>query len=72
MNPGADTAAGVLKCRPELTYHKRIGNKVEGKHQNPAENNLDAIKIHEAVQYITKAPYGRERHKGQGIPSHFF
>ena len=69
MDPGADAAAGVLESRAQLAYHQCIGNKVQCKHEYPAENNLYSVKVYEAVQYVSEAPYGGERHECQGIPA---
>ena len=70
-DPGAHTAAGMLKCRSQLSYHQRVGDKVQHEHQNPAENNLDSVKVYEAVQNVSKAPDCGKRHEGQGIPVDF-
>ena len=64
MDPGAYTAAGLLKCGAELSDHQRIRHEVENEHQYPAEDYLNSVKINEAIQHVTEAPYCGECHEG--------
>ena len=64
MDPGAYAAAGVLESGAQLTNHERVGNKVKGKHHYPAEDNLDTVKVYEAIQNVSESPNCGKRHKG--------
>lgn len=40
MNPGADTASGMLEGGAQLSHHQGIGHKINGKYKNPGYNGL--------------------------------
>ena len=71
-HPGADAAAGVLKGGAQLAHHQSIGDEIQGKHQDPAEDHLDAVEIHEAIQHIAEAPNRGKRHKRKHVPLDLF
>ena len=71
MDPGADAAAGSLKGRSQLAYHKGIGHKIQCEHQDPAENNLYTVKVYKAVEYISEAPDRGKGHERQSVPGDF-
>ena len=68
VQPGADTAALVFKGGAQLAHHQRIGDKVKGKHEDPAEDDLRTIKVHKAVGNVAEAPDRRKGHEGKGKP----
>ena len=49
MNPGADTAARILKCGTKLSDHQCVRYKVQCEHQNPGEDNLCSIEVYETI-----------------------
>ena len=68
VDPRADSTTGVFKRRTEFANHQSVRNKVQRKHQDPAEDNLNTVEVHVAVDDVTETPHGGERHKGQVIP----
>ena len=68
VQPGADTAALVFKGRAQLTHHQRIGDEVQDKHKDPAEDDLRTVKVHKAVGNVAEAPDRRKGHEGKGKP----
>src|SRR5699024_4260234 len=45
IDPGIDTASAVLESGAQFSDHQGIRNKVQGKHQYPAEHYLRSVKI---------------------------
>ena len=72
MEPRADAAALVLERGAQLAHHQRIGHKVQREHDDPAEDDLNAVKIDKPIQNISKPPYCRKSHGRQCIPFDFF
>ena len=68
VQPGADAAALVFKGRAQLTHHQRIGDEVQDKHKDPAEDDLRTVKVHKAVGNVAEAPDRRKGHEGKGKP----
>ena len=71
MHPGGDAAAFILKGGAELADHQRVGDEVEGEHQDPTEVHLRSVKVYEAVQDVAKAPNRGKCHERKHLPLDF-
>ena len=62
----------VFEGRTQFSHHQGIGYEVQGKHEYPAENDLDSVEPHETVGYITESPNRRKCHKREHLPTYLF
>lgn len=72
VEPGADAAALILEGGPQFSHHQRVGHEVQGEHEQPAENDLDAVEVDKAVDNVSEAPDRGKSHGRQSIPFYLF